>query len=350
MKEKILKEITKNSIKLMKYKTTKNNFKEFDKAHKFIKKELLNYHIKEYQINNYKNLVISNTEEKNLDIIFCAHLDVVPTNNYEPKIIEGKLYGRGAIDMKSQLATIIALLKNNNTSKKIAFIITSDEEIGGYCCKEILKDYNAELAVIPDASSDFNLVVEEKGLLQLEITTQGKTAHASEPYKGENAILKLIHLYNKLLEIYPMPENNEFKTTVNLSSLNGGIATNIVPDLATMILDIRFNKKDTIKGISEIINNIKDETTTIKILDQGPVFQVNEKLPIMKSFIEKAEKILDEPIVIEKCVATSDAIYFSEKNIPTILMNPKGAYWHGPNEYVEIESLYTLYEIFKTLL
>ena len=40
----------------------------------------------------------------------------------------------------------------------------------------------------------------------------------------------------------------------------------------------------------------------------------------------------------------------SEKGIPTILMNPIGANWHGPNEYVEIESLYTLYEIFKTLL
>ena len=46
----------------------------------------------------------------------------------------------------------------------------------------------------------------------------------------------------------------------------------------------------------------------------------------------------------------SDAIYFSEKNIPTILMNPKGANWHGKDEYVEIESLYTLYKIFKTLL
>ena len=57
--------------------------------------------------------------------------------------------------MKGQLSTIISLLKHNNTSKKIAFIITSDEEIGGYCCKEILKDYNANLAVIPDASSNF---------------------------------------------------------------------------------------------------------------------------------------------------------------------------------------------------
>lgn len=251
--------------------------------------------------------------------------------------------------MKGQLSTIISLLKHNKANKKIAFIITSDEEIGGYCCKEMLKDYNSKLAVIPDASSNYNLVVEEKGLLQIELTAHGTTAHASEPYKGVNAILKLMTLYNNLLEIYPMPENNEFKTTINLSKLNGGTATNMVPGVATMTLDIRFEKSDSIKSILENISKIKGDIE-LKILDQGPVFQVDETLPIIQEFIKSTETILKHPVVIEKCVATSDAIYFSEKNIPTILMNPKGAYWHGPNEYVEIESLYTLYEIFKTLL
>ncbi|MBQ3511704.1 MAG: M20/M25/M40 family metallo-hydrolase [Bacilli bacterium] len=251
--------------------------------------------------------------------------------------------------MKGQLSTIISLLKNNKTKKKIAFIITSDEEIGGYCCKEILKDYTSKLAVIPDASSNFNLVVEEKGLLQLELTSYGTTAHASEPYKGDNAIIKLINLYNELLKIYSPPTEKEFKTTINLSKLIGGDAVNMVPGTATMTLDIRFEKSDSIESILNNINKLKKDIK-VKVLDQGPVFQVDENLQIIKEFISKAELILKHKVKIEKCVATSDAIYFSEKNIPTILMNPKGDNWHGPNEYVEIESLYTLYEIFKTLL
>jgi len=85
MKDKILNEILNNTIKLIKYKTIKDNFKEFDKAYDFIKKELNNYNIKEYTINNYKNLVISNTKDNNLDIIFCAHLDVVPSESYTPR-------------------------------------------------------------------------------------------------------------------------------------------------------------------------------------------------------------------------------------------------------------------------
>ena len=251
--------------------------------------------------------------------------------------------------MKGQLSCIMSLLKHNKTNKKIAFIITSDEEIGGYCCKEILKDYNAKLAVIPDASSNFNLVVEEKGLLQLELTAYGSTAHASEPMKGDNAILKLINFYNELIKIYPFGTEKDFNTTVNLSKLNGGDATNMVPGIATMTLDIRFEKKDSIESILDNIYKIKKDIK-VKILDQGPVFQVDENLPIIKNFIKNAEQVLNKKILIEKCVATSDAIYFSEKNIPTILMNPQGSNWHCPNEYVEIESLYTLYQIFLTLL
>jgi len=350
MKEKITNEIVNNAIKLMKYKTIKDNYKEFNKAFDYIKKELKNYYIEEYIIDNYPNLVISNTKDKNLDIIFCAHIDVVPNDEYNGKVIDDKLYGRGAFDMKGQLSVIISLLKNNETDKKVAFIITSDEEIGGNCCKQVLKDYNSKLAVIPDAGKNFELVIEEKGLLQLEITSKGIPAHASEPFSGDNAILKLFNIYNKLLEIYKEPKSKEdFKTSINLSKINGGKANNMVPDSASMTLDIRFTSEDTME---DIINNIKNLSNDIEIniLDKGPVFFVDQNLDIIKEFINNAEKVLNSKVKIEKCLATSDAIYFSEKNIPTILMNPIGNYWHNPKEYVEIDSLYTLYEVFKTLL
>lgn len=213
-----------------------------------------------------------------------------------------------------------------------------------------MKNYTSKLAVIPDAGKNFELVVEEKGLLQLELNILGKTAHASEPYKEDNAILKLLDIYNNLVEFYKMPFNEEdFVTSVNLSKINGGSAVNMVPGSATMTLDIRYTKDCSVK---QIINDIKSIAADVEInvLDLGPVFQVDENLPIIKEFLIKAEKVLNEEVIIKRCVATSDAIYFSEKGIPTILMNPNGDYWHGPGEYVEIESLYYLYEIFKTLL
>lgn len=350
MESVIIKEIVENSKKLIGFKTIRENYEEFNNAFEFIKSELSNYFIKEIFVDNYKNLVISNTEDRDLDVIFCAHIDVVPAEKYEAKEVDGKLYGRGSFDMKSQLAVIISLFKNNTTDKKIAFIITSDEEIGGNCCKQIMKLYNSKLAVIPDGGKNFELVIEEKGLLQLELKATGITAHASEPYKGDNPILKLITLYEALLSKYKMPKSEEeFFTTVNLSKINGGDAVNMVPREASMVLDIRFSGEDRPE---DIINYIKSTSSDvqIKVLDEGPVFQVDNNLDVIKKFIIDAEKILNEKIKIKKCVATSDAIYFSEKNIPVILINPNGDYWHGPDEYVEIDSLYLFYRLFKTLL
>ena len=197
-KDKVLKEIVNNAKILMGFKTIKDNYSEFDKALEFVENELSNYYVKEYIIDNYKNLVISNTKDKDLDVIFCCHIDVVPAEKYEGIVDGGKLFGRGSFDMKGQLSVVMSLLKNNKSDKKIGFMITSDEEIGGMCCKEILKDYNAKLAVVPDGGKNFELVIEEKGLLQLEITAYGVTAHASEPYKGNNPLLTLMFLYENI--------------------------------------------------------------------------------------------------------------------------------------------------------
>lgn len=350
MKEKILSEILDNTKKLMKCVTIKNNYEEFDKALNIIKKELNNYYIKEIVVDNYKNLVISNTKDYDLDIIFCGHVDVVPDKKYEPVVLDGCLFGRGSFDMKGQLSVMISLLKNNNIKKKIALIITSDEEIGGKCCQEIIKDYSANLAVIPDAGLNFNLIVEEKGLLQIEIETEGVSAHSSQPFKGENAIIKSMNIYEKLIEKYPLPKNDQdFITSINLSKIEGGKNVNSVADICKMYLDIRFTKDVTKEVILEDIKNISFDSK-VKILDFGPMFNVDYNNEYIKKFLNNSKKILGKSVIINKCVATSDAIYFSEKNIPCILINPNGNYWHSPNEYVEIDSLYTLYLIFKTLI
>ena len=350
MKEEILSEILDNTKKLMKCVTIKNNYEEFDKALNIIKKELNNYYIEEIVVNNYKNLVISNTKQHDLDIIFCGHVDVVPSESYEPVVSDGCLYGRGSFDMKGQLSVMISLFKNNNINKKVALIITSDEEIGGKCCHEIIKNYNAKLAVVPDAGVNFNLIVEEKGLLQIEVETMGVSSHASQPYKGENAIIKSMTIYNKLIEKYPLPKNDQdFVTSINLSKIEGGKNVNSVADICKIYLDIRFTKDVTKEMILEDIKSISFDSK-VKILDFGPMFYVDYNNEYIKKFINDVKKILGRSVVIDKCVATSDAIYFSEKNIPCILINPNGNYWHSPNEYVEIDSLYSLYLIFKTLI
>lgn len=221
-----------NKLKeLLKYKTIKEEKEEFNKLFDYIKQTIKkSLIIKEYEFNDNKCLVISNIETTNYDIIFCTHIDIVPCSTYEYKEDNENIYGRGTIDMKGSVAVCLELLNNMDTTKKIALFITSDEEIDGNCVYELLKIYKSKLAIVPDGGSNFELISEEKGLLQLELSIKTKSAHASQPFNGENAIVKLYEVYENLIKKYPLPtSSNEYQTSINLSSLNGGFQTNQVP-------------------------------------------------------------------------------------------------------------------------
>lgn len=340
-------EVTK---KLMSFKTYKDNQEEFKKLFDYIKDEYNNLNIEEHEFNKKKCMVVSNQKTKKFDLLFCCHCDVVNTENWNITEDKDNIYGRGSIDMKGGLACSLEALKNANTKKKIGLFITTDEEIDGYTCKKILEIYNTRFAIIPDGGKNFQFITEEKGLLQLELIMKTHSAHASQPWNGENAIDKLYEVYQKLLKKYPLPKSSkEYITSINLGSINGGNSFNSVPDYCSMKLDIRYtsetNKEQLLKEIREISKDVE-----IKVALETSNFIANTEDKNVKKYQEITEKILNRKIERIGCESSSDAVYFYEKNIPTIIMNPIGDYPHGEKEYVNKESLYKLYEIYSEMI
>ena len=338
------------ALKLLSFKTIAENKEEFIKLFDYIKKICnKSLFIKEYEFNGKKSLVIANTTDIDLDIIFCTHVDIVPIENY--KIIEDEenIYGRGTIDMKGSVASCLYLMNHLHTNKKIGLFITSDEEIDGNCCVELLKIYNSKFAIVPDGGNNFDLIVEEKGALQLKVIAKGISAHASQPFNGCNAIAKIINLYNKLLEKYPLPkDSSEYKTTINLSKIIGGTQINCVPDYAEAYFDIRHISTDSTESIIKYVAEFED--IDYEILLDGKVFKTDLNNVLIKKYISACETVLNKKIKYSGCESTSDAIYFYEKGIPTIIMNPIGYYPHNPKEYVNKNSLITLYKIYDKFI
>lgn len=336
---------------LLKFKTVKGERQEFKNIFKFIKNYLNDeLFYTEYNFNGNTSCVISNTKDYNLDIIFSTHIDIVPANNYNFYEDNKNIYGRGTIDMKGSVAVLLKLINSIKTKKKIALFITSDEEQDGNCTYELLKIYKTKLAIVPDGGTNFNLIKEEKGLYRLKLSIKTKSAHSSQPFNGENAITKIMNIYNKIITKYPLPQNeNEYITSVNLSRLMGGNADNQVPDYAEMILDIRHTSANSKNELLNFISSL-DKDLNVKVLIEGPVFKTDLNNKNIKDYIEICKNILKREIKIIGCESTSDAIYFSELNIPTIIMNPNGYYAHCPNEYVNKNSLYTLYKIYKKFI
>ena len=346
MKEEIIKTLK----DLLNFKTQKENKKEFEKIFNYIKKEYSDLYIEEYEFNGNKSLVLANTKDKKLDIIFCTHIDVVAADNYDYQEDKDNLYGRGTIDMKCSVAVCLQILKNVSTNLKIALFITSDEEIDGNCAYELSKIYDGNICIVPDGGSDFDLIIEEKGLIQLKLSTFTTPAHSSQLFNGENAIIKLMDVYNKIISKYPNPKSNaEYITSVNLSKLNGGKEYNQVPYFAEMILDIRNVLKDSQEDIIDFIKKI-DADVSVEVITKGSTFKYDLKNKLVKKYIACSEKVLHKKVNKVGCESTSDAIFFQGKGIPTVIMNPKGGYPHSKLEYVNKDSLLDLYNIYKLFI
>lgn len=339
---------------LLKFKTCYLNFEEIDKCLNYIKEYYKNemLYIKEYEYNKDKSIVISNTEDKGLDIIFCGHLDVVPAKDeqFNIRYVDRKAYGRGTFDMKGSVSVMMETVKSNyKIDKKIALILTSDEERGGFNGVEKLlneEGYFSKVVIVPDAGNNFSFINKQKGVLQISITAFGKEAHSSKPWDGINAIDKLMNIYTKLLNKYKQPTSEkDWLTTISLNKIVGGECLTMVPMTAEMQLDIRFTynnfKQEILNHIMEIDNSIK-----VEILAYADMFEVDIENKYIKKYLDCSKKILKRDVSIDNSTSASDARHFGNIGIPCILMNPLGNDLHGDNEYVELDTLEKLKQIY----
>ena len=167
---------------------------------------------------------------------------------------------------------------------------------------------------------------------------------------GINAIDELYKVYLELLKKYPLPKNcSDYKTSINLGKISGGNSFNSVADNCIMALDIRYtsdtNKDEIINYIKKINNNV-----IISIILESNIFKCDINNKMISKYISICNNILNKDIDIIGCETSSDAVYFSDKDIPTIIMNPIGDFPHGEKEFVNKDSLVNLYNIYNKFL
>ncbi|HNS32165.1 MAG TPA: M20 family metallopeptidase [bacterium] len=357
MKEDLTGQLADITCKLVSFQTTEDKPQEVEKAYSYIKGFLkgCNVSIKEYEKEGKRSLVIHHgrqKDKKNFKIIFLCHIDVVPARKelFVPRVSGGRIYGRGAYDMKAGCAVGLMLMKNVN-SGDFAVIYTSDEEIGGKNGTAFLVDkgYRADF-VIALESTDCKVVSERKGVLRIIVSSKGKSVHSSVPWEGVNALDKLISAYMEIRKKFPSitsgsSEKEKFQKTLNLALVKGGDVFNKVPDDAYMYLDVRYSRRDSPKEILSFIKKIsKKHKCMVTSAWQTPTLFTSEK----NEYLQKLVKI-------GKCKITrrhgaSDCRYFSRIGVPAVDMGAKGRYHHGDGEYLEINSLKRVYDMLEKFL
>ena len=298
-------------------------------------------------------------------LLVACHLDVVPPGNgwdtdpFKSVVRNGRIYGRGANDNKGQMASMLVLaklLKDNESRLNGSFLLigAADEEKGsGLGLKYLLDEcgISADFAIIPDVAHNMKIIdVGEKGALFLNITSYGKQAHGSTPEKGSNAIWNMVELLNQLKNIKFQRLSHELFShpTLNLGTISGGTAHNIVPAKCEVKLDIRYlpgeTEKEIVGNINDIITSIKKNNPTSKFditVDAHlPPTQVPADNPLVNIIAMHSESVLGAkpiPMGFSGVTVTKQLI---EKGIMAVGFGPGDEdQSHIANESIEIQEL-----------
>ncbi len=362
-------EILKVLDDLLKIESVSTDIEKLDEVTEYIKQYfegLKGCYIDELRYNNKPSIIVKNFEGKNADVILNGHYDVVPPSEqwqFEPKEEDWKIYARGSWDMKSGDALMMVLMKKvlqkSWEVKKVALILTSDEELWGPdgAAKIVEEWYTADEGVlVPDSGSLEEIVIAEKGMIDIEAHFKGLSCHASRPWHGENAIenayATLMELRKELQDddvLYKSEDN--WGTSVNLTKIQAGTVVNVIPDMAKATFDIRFTEKYTLEKILKKIQVIieRNHGEIISTIHWDLV-HTPEESDFVQAYIWAYESVMWVKPKVMKEHWASDGRFFSAKWMPLLLHRPTCENIHSKNEWVEIDSIMKIYTVYKQFI
>lgn len=217
-------------------------------------------------------------------VLFVCHVDTVPVERPEQwhspvtagVIEDGRLFGRGASDMKSGLAAaLVAVLESGADGPGCAVLLTTDEEVGclgAAAAADELTDLDVRAVIVPE-STENELFLGHRGALWLRVSAHGRAAHGGSPQLGENALLMLAAALLDISEHGPWPGvvSELGETTVNVATMQAGSAINMVPETATATMDIRTTRPEQAVAIRQWLAERHPGLTGETELELSPV-------------------------------------------------------------------------------
>jgi succinyl-diaminopimelate desuccinylase len=295
------------------------------------------------------NLYASTTGQKHSRVLLQGHADIVP-GGQSFRIERDVCYGRGTYDMLFGIAAFMKLADEIEVSKlDLAIMLSGDEEKGGFHgVNRMLEDgYSTDICILPDAGEKFgSLSIAAKGVFSPTILITGKSHHGSRPWEGDGAAGKLVACLTEIGQLFD--DSDRHNSTVTIARLAAGAAVNQGPASAEASLDIRYKDKlDLVRiqhGIKDILERYDGE---ILSLLSGSDYQLDANNVYVKQFVSLYEAHTGQPILYTKAHGSSDARFFSERNIPVIMCRPDGGGAHGDNEWISIEGMGKFYELVR---
>ena len=294
------------------------------------------------------------TRPKRFKVLLNAHLDVIPgrDDEYEPRIKGRRLYGVGAMDMKSNAACLINAFKETArfVAYPLALQLVTDEEIGGFngTAVQVKSGVRADF-VLAGEPTNFDIVHKAKGIIWFKVHATGRAAHGAYPWRGVNALEILLAFDARLRKAFPPLTKEAWKTSVNLARIEtSNTSFNKIPGTASACYDLRYVAGDRPTLLTKI-RRCLPHGATLEIVADEPAMDAAIKDPYIQSLARAAHGTTGGRI-FRGANGSSDARHFAAKGATCVEFGPVGGGIGADGEWVDIPSLAKFEKVLVTFL
>ncbi|MDP4127977.1 MAG: YgeY family selenium metabolism-linked hydrolase [Bacillota bacterium] len=366
-----------------------------DKIVKIIQEKFKKLGYDDWMIDAYGNVMGHlNGKEPGKTIVLDGHIDTVPVTDvskwvHDPfggEIVAGKIYGRGASDMKGAVSAMIAAaayfaddVNRNFAGDLYVACVVHEECFEGIAARKISEALNPDYVVIGEAS-ELNLKRGQRGRAEIVVETFGKPSHSANPEKGVNAVYSMAELIQRIQHLKVSTHEILGQGILVLTDIKSSPypGASVVPDYCRATFDRRIlvgeTKESVLEPIAQLIVEMEKENPTFKAKVsyavgteqcytgesiEGerffPGWLFDEKEEFVQAALEGLREAGLAPQITQYSFCTNGSHYAGEKGIKTIGFGPsRENLAHTMDEYVEIDQLWKAaegyYAIIKSLL
>ena len=292
-------------------------------------------------------------------LMFCGHIDTVGVAGmeapFQPVHRDGRLYGRGAQDMKAGVAAMLgaarALAEGGGLERgTLVVAAVVDEEHASLGAEALVEKWRADAAVVTEPT-DLDVAIAHKGFQWIEIETRGQTAHGSRPDDGRDAILRMGRVLGRLESLGRRLQTRSAHRLLGTASLHasiiaGGVEMSSYPDRCRLQMERR-----TLPGESSGVGLQEAEAILDRLRNDDWEFWGDARLICGREpyEIDRAHALptaLVRAAMSVGCQARrvgmtywSDAAILGAAGIPSVLFGPGGGGLHSPEEYVRLKDV-----------
>ena len=346
-----------NAKALIAMRTDPDNRPELNRALDYVKGQLEGFTVECFERSGATSILAyrGDVRPEKFKIILNGHLDVIPGKDwqYEARVEGDRMYGVGSMDMKTNDCVMLEVFRDmaDKVPYPLGLQIVTDEEIMGFngTGYQVEEGVKADF-VIAGETTQFDIVSKSRGILEFKVTAHGTTAHGAYPWRGENAVEKIIDFIGKVNELVPNPETQEWKSSVNLANIEvPNKAYNKVPDVASCMLDIRFTEEDA-DTIFDRVKAIIPDDFDLEVYCNGSMLLVDDDDYYLQKIKAAVKKVTGKDSVCYGAYGTSDARFYTERGMKGVEFGLIGGGIGTDEEWVSIQSAEDFYHVLVEFL